>query len=96
MIPEEIERKDNFEEVREKLIRLFDDVYSKFNQLQEHLFDFAGNVDKIGQNVTSTGESIDDLDQDITDPPTEDEVQDISDKVDDILSKLRDSNIIGD
>ena len=96
MIPEEIEKKDNFEEVREKLIRLFDDVYSKFNQLQEHLFDFAGNVDKIGQNVTSTGESIDDLDQDITDPPTEDEVQDISDKIDDILLKLRDSNLIGD
>jgi len=47
MIPVKIKPEDSEEDVRRKLIQLFDDIYDKFYRVNDNLYDFSTNRHKI-------------------------------------------------
>ena len=47
MIPTKIKLEDTDEEIRQKMISLFEDIYNKFYQINDKVFDFDKNKHKI-------------------------------------------------
>ena len=95
MKPVIIEHSDDAENVKKKIMVTVDDIYKKFETLNQNVYDFTADA-PVDESVFSIMDAEDNLNQTISGSYTQSEIQAISDKVDALLAKLRSANILAE